>query len=72
MNLNVLTERAARIISGAAGLRGDTCTLSGCCILVGDLGEPGRGVWRPGIYLHHRSAASVVLFTPNLLIAMLV
>jgi hypothetical protein len=74
VNLNVLTERAGTDNSRAlAGLRGDTCTLFGLLafwlVILETLVEAFRGLGLTYITdLLHR----VVLFTPNLLIAMLV
>ncbi len=74
MNLNVLTERAGTDnFLAQAGLRGDTCTLFGMLafwlVIIESLVEAFGGLGFTYITdLLHR----VVLFTPNLLIAMLV
>ena len=74
MNLNVLTERAGTDnFLAQAGFRGDTCTLFGLLafwlVLVEFLVEAFQSLGLTYITdLLHR----VVLFTPNLLIAMLV
>jgi len=74
VNLNVLTERAGTDnFLAQAGLRGDTCTLFGLLafwlVILETLVEAFRGLGLTYITdLLHR----VVLFTPNLLIAMLV
>jgi Mechanosensitive ion channel, conserved TM helix len=74
MNLNVLTERAGTDnFLAQAGFRGDTCTLFGLLafwlVLVESLVEAFKRLGLTYITdLLHR----VVLFTPNLLIAMLV
>jgi hypothetical protein len=74
MNLNVLTERAGTDnFLTQAGLRGDTCTLFGMLafwlVILESLVEAFGGLGFTYITdLMHR----VVLFTPNLLIAMLV
>jgi len=74
MNLNVLTERAGTDnFLAQAGLRGDTCTLFGMLafwlVILESLVEAFGGLGFTYITdLLHR----VVLFTPNLLIAMLV
>ena len=74
MNLNVLTERAGTDnFLAQAGFRGDTCTLFGLLafwlVLIESLVEAFKSLGLTYITdLLHR----VVLFTPNLLIAMLV
>src|ERR1700677_2843771 len=74
VNLNVLTERAGTDnFLAQAGLRGDTCTLFGLLafwlVLIESLVEAFKSLGLTYITdLLHR----VVLFTPNLLIAMLV
>jgi hypothetical protein len=74
MNLNVLTERAGTDnFLAQAGFHGDTCTLFGLLafwlVLLESLVEAFRGLGLTYItdFLHR-----VVLFTPNLLIAMLI
>jgi hypothetical protein len=74
VNLNVLTERAGTDnFLTQAGLRGDTCTLFGLLafwlVILESLVEAFQGLGFTYITdLLHR----VVLFTPNLLIAMLI
>ncbi len=74
MNLNVLTERAGTDnFLAQAGLRGDTCTLFGLVafwlVILESLVEAFQNLGFTYITdLLHR----IVLFTPNLLIAMLV